>query len=60
MKVIGQVHQILLSGLSLSTLTETVYSAALPEITKQLNTYDSVAQLSTTVYFIGLLLEYLL
>ena len=54
MKVIGQVPPILLYCLiSLSTLTETVYSAALPEIAKQLNTYGSVAQLSTTVYYIG-------
>ncbi len=54
MKVIGQIPQVLLYCLiSLSTLTETIYSAALPEIAQQLNTEGSVAQLSTTAYYIG-------
>lgn len=54
MKVIGQIKPILLYFLiSLSTLTETVYSAALPEIAEQLNTEGGVAQLSTTAYYIG-------
>jgi DHA1 family bicyclomycin/chloramphenicol resistance-like MFS transporter len=54
MKIIGQIPTILLYCLiSLSTLTETIYSAALPEIAKQLNTVASVAQLSTTAYYIG-------
>ena len=54
MKIIAKVPPVLLYCLiSLSTLTETVYSAALPIIAKQLNTDGSVAQLSTTAYFIG-------
>lgn len=54
MKIIGQIPPILLYFLiSLSTLTETIYSAALPEIAQQLNTLGSVAQLSTTAYYIG-------
>jgi MFS transporter, DHA1 family, multidrug resistance protein len=54
MKVIGQVKPILLYCLiSLSTLTETIYSAALPEIAEQLNTEGGIAQLSTTAYYIG-------
>ena len=54
MKIIGQIPKILLYCLiSLSTLTETIYSAALPEIAKQLNTVASIAQLSTTAYYIG-------
>lgn len=54
MKVIGRVPPILLYFLiSLSTLTETVYSAALPQIAEQLNTLGSIAQLSTTVYYTG-------
>jgi DHA1 family bicyclomycin/chloramphenicol resistance-like MFS transporter len=54
MKVIGQVPPILLYCLiSLSTLTETIYSAALPIIAAQLNTDGSVAQLSTTAYYSG-------
>ena len=54
MKIIGRIPKILLYCLiSLSTLTETIYSAALPEIVKQLNTVASVAQLSTTAYYIG-------
>lgn len=54
MKIIGQIPAILLYSLiSLSTLTETIYSAALPEITKQLNTDGGIAQLSTTAYYLG-------
>lgn len=54
MKVIGQIKPILLYFLiSLSTLTETVYSAALPEIAEALKTEGGVAQLSTTAYYIG-------
>lgn len=54
MKVIGQIKPILLYFLiSLSTLTETVYSAALPEIAEALKTQGGVAQLSTTAYYIG-------
>ena len=54
MKVVGQIKPILLYFLiSLSTLTETIYSAALPEIAEQLNTEGGVAQLSTTAYYIG-------
>jgi len=54
MKVIGQIPPFLLYCLiSLSTLTETIYSAALPEIADQLHTNGGIAQLSTTVYYIG-------
>lgn len=54
MKVIGQIKPILLYFLiSLSTLTETVYSAALPEIADALKTEGGIAQLSTTAYYIG-------
>lgn len=54
MKVIGQIKPILLYFLiSLSTLTETIYSAALPEIAEALKTEGGVAQLSTTAYYIG-------
>ncbi|RTK92285.1 MAG: Bcr/CflA family efflux MFS transporter [Rickettsiales bacterium] len=54
MKVIGQVPPILLYTLvSLSTLTETIYSSALPQIANQLNTERGIAQLSTTTYFFG-------
>ncbi|MDG1437068.1 MAG: multidrug effflux MFS transporter [Rickettsiaceae bacterium] len=54
MKIVGQISPRLLYCLvSLSTLTETIYSAALPEIADQLNTDASVAQLSTTVYYLG-------
>ncbi len=54
MKVIGQIKPILLYFLiSLSTLTETVYSAALPEIAEALKTEGGIAQLSTTAYYIG-------
>lgn len=54
MKVIGQIKPILLYFLiSLSTLTETIYSAALPEIAEGLKTEGGVAQLSTTAYYIG-------
>ncbi len=54
MKVIGQIKPILLYFLiSLSTLTETIYSAALPEIAEKLNTEGGIAQLSTTAYYIG-------
>ena len=54
MKVIGKVPPILLYCLiSLSTLTETVYSAALPEIAQQLNTDGSIAQSSTSAYYVG-------
>ena len=54
MKVIGQIKPILLYFLiSLSTLTETVYSAALPEIAESLKTEGGIAQLSTTAYYIG-------
>ena len=54
MKVIGQIHPFLLYCLiSLSTLTETIYSAALPEIADQLLTDGGIAQLSTTAYYTG-------
>ena len=54
MKTIGKVPPILLYCLiSLSTLTETVYSAALPEIARQLNTEGSIAQSSTGAYYVG-------
>ncbi len=54
MKVIGQIPPVLLYFLvTLSTLTETIYSAALPEIAKQLGALGSVAQLSTTAYYMG-------
>lgn len=54
MKIIGRVPPLLLYCLiSLSTLTETVYSAALPDITRSLNTEGGIAQLSTTVYYFG-------
>jgi len=54
MKVIGKIpHFLLYSLVSLSTLTETIYSAALPTIADQLNTTGGVAQLSTTAYYIG-------
>jgi MFS transporter, DHA1 family, multidrug resistance protein len=54
MKVVGQIKPILLYFLiSLSTLTETIYAAALPDLAKQLNTEGGIAQLSTTAYYIG-------
>jgi DHA1 family bicyclomycin/chloramphenicol resistance-like MFS transporter len=39
--------------ISLSGLTETIYSAALPKIAEQLNTQGSIAQLSSTAYYFG-------
>lgn len=54
MKIIGRVPPTLLYLLiSLSTFTETIYSAALPKIVDQLNTEGGIAQLSTTAYYIG-------
>ncbi|GAB4164863.1 MAG: MFS transporter [Rickettsiaceae bacterium] len=54
MKVIGRVQPVLLYSLiSLSTLTETIYSSALPKIASQMNTDGAIAQLSTTAYYIG-------
>ena len=54
MKTIGQVPPILLYCLvALSTLTETIYSAALPVIAEQLHTDGGIAQMSTTAYYIG-------
>lgn len=54
MKVVGQIHPVLLYCLiSLSTLTETIYSAALPDIAAKLNTDGGIAQFSTTVYYAG-------
>ena len=54
MKVIAQIPPILLFCLSsLSVLTETIYSAALPEIAEQLNTDGSTTQLATTAYYAG-------
>lgn len=54
MKVIGRIPPILLYLLiSLSTLTETIYSAALPDISENLNTTGGIAQLSTTAYYCG-------
>jgi Bcr/CflA subfamily drug resistance transporter len=54
MKIIAKIPPPLLYCLiSLSTLTETVYSSALPEITISLNTRGGIAQLSTTVYYLG-------
>lgn len=54
MKIVGRIPPILIYFLvSLSTLTETIYSAALPDIAKSLNTGGGTAQLSTTAYYCG-------
>jgi MFS family permease len=54
MKIVGRIPPILIYFLvSLSTLTETIYSAALPEIAKNLHTDGGIAQLSTTAYYCG-------
>ena len=54
MKIIGRIPPPLLYCLiCLSTLTETIYSAALPEIADQMQTEGGIAQLSTTAYYIG-------
>lgn len=54
MKIIGRIPPILLYSLiSLSTMTETICSIALPEIAERFGTNGGVAQLSTTAYFIG-------
>lgn len=54
MKIIARAHPHLLYILaSLSTLTETMYSAALPDITDNLNVYAGLTQFSTTAYYIG-------
>jgi DHA1 family bicyclomycin/chloramphenicol resistance-like MFS transporter len=54
MKIVGRTPPILIYFLvSLSTLTETIYSAALPEIAKNLHTEGGIAQLSTTAYYCG-------
>lgn len=54
MKIIGRIPPVLVYILmSLSTLTETMYSAALPNITENLKTHGSIAQLSTSAYYCG-------
>lgn len=54
MKIVGLIPPILIYFLvSLSTLTETIYSAALPDIAKNLHTGGGIAQLSTTAYYCG-------
>ncbi len=54
MKIVGRIPPILIYFLvSLSTLTETIYSAALPDIAKNLHTDGGIAQLSTTAYYCG-------
>lgn len=54
MKIIARAHPVLLYFMaSLSTFTETMYSAALPNITDHLNVYGGLAQFSTTAYYIG-------
>jgi len=54
MKIIGQIPPILLYCLScLSVLTETIYSAAIPEIADQLHTEGATVQLATTAYYTG-------
>jgi Bcr/CflA subfamily drug resistance transporter len=54
MKIIVKISPALLYCLiSLSTLTETIYSAALPQIAEQLNTEGGIAQLSTSAYYLG-------
>ena len=54
MKIVGRIPPILIYFLvSLSTLTETIYSAALPDIAKNLHTGGGIAQLSTTAYYCG-------
>lgn len=54
MKIIERIPPILIYFLvSLSTLTETIYSAALPDIAKNLHTAGGIAQLSTTAYYCG-------
>ncbi|NDE19335.1 MAG: Bcr/CflA family multidrug efflux MFS transporter, partial [Alphaproteobacteria bacterium] len=54
MKIVGRIPPILIYFLvSLSTLTETIYSAALPDIAKSLHTSGGIAQLSTTAYYCG-------
>lgn len=54
MKIVGRIPPILMYMLvSLSTLTETIYSAALPDIAETLHTSGGIAQLSTTAYYCG-------
>lgn len=54
MKRVGQIPPVLLYCLiSMSTLTETIYSAALPDIAEKLHTDGGIAQFSTSVYYIG-------
>lgn len=54
MRTVERIPPILIYFLiSLSTLTETIYSAALPNITEDLNTHGSISQLSTTAYYSG-------
>jgi DHA1 family bicyclomycin/chloramphenicol resistance-like MFS transporter len=54
MKIIGRIPPLLIYMLvSLSTLTETIYSAALPDIAEKLHTSGGIAQLSTTAYYCG-------
>lgn len=54
MRIVGRIPPILIYFLvSLSTLTETIYSAALPEIAHSLHTCGGIAQLSTTAYYCG-------
>ncbi len=54
MKVIGKIHPFLIYCLvSLSTLSETIFSAALPDLSIKLNADGGMAQLSSTSYYLG-------
>lgn len=54
MKIIGQIPPILLYFLiGVSSLTESLYSSALPKIAHDLSTKGGIAQLSSSAYFFG-------
>lgn len=54
MKIIGRIPPILLYSLiSLSTMTETVCSVALPRVASELGTGGGIAQISSMAYFLG-------
>ncbi len=54
MKIVGRIPPILIyMVVSLSTLSETIYSAALPNVAESLNTTGGLVQFSTTIYYFG-------
>ena len=54
MKIIGKIPLwILLCLFALSHTTETMYSAGLPTISSHFNVDGNIAQLSSSVYFVG-------